>query len=304
VSARAASAATARATAFVAERRPAALALGRELAGQLDQPEAFAAALEAGLRGLADPVYRDAQARVAPGIGPVLGVRAPLLGAVAAGFRPALRRARPAEALWIAERLSHEAAAEVRLFAVAFLRRSLPQDPERTWQLIRRMGRAARDWVSVDTIADLAAEGVLREPYRWSELEQLAYAPNPWERRLVGSTLARMRHVRPAALRLALDAGRALSLVGELLGDADPNVRRALARALRELASIDGPATSAFLAAAADRAARENDAHRAWVVREALPALDPAMAARLHARLSSPHQPSPVSDGLLVAGRR
>ena len=80
----------------------------------------------------------------------------------------------------------------MRLFSHVALRRSLAGDPERSWQVIRRLARRASDWVSVDSLADLTARGILLEPYRWAELEQLVYSPHKWERRLVGSTLAEL----------------------------------------------------------------------------------------------------------------
>ncbi len=78
---RPASPTTERARALVAQRRPIAKALGRSLAELAADPDAFVDALRAGLADLADPEYREAQSRVAPGIGPVLGVRWPLLAA-------------------------------------------------------------------------------------------------------------------------------------------------------------------------------------------------------------------------------
>ena len=70
------------------------------------------------------------------------------------------------------------------------LRRSLPDDPERSWQLMRRLSRASADWISVDALAGLYAQGILAESFRWAELEQLVYSADRWERRLVGSTVA------------------------------------------------------------------------------------------------------------------
>ncbi len=72
---------TERATALVAERRPIAEALGRDLAEHVNDPAAFAAALRDGLRGLSDPEYLEGQRRIAPGIGALFGVRWPLTAA-------------------------------------------------------------------------------------------------------------------------------------------------------------------------------------------------------------------------------
>src|SRR6476661_4540965 len=77
-----------------------------------------------------------------------------------------------------------------------------------------------------------------------------------------------------------------LGLIRELIGDAEPDVQKALAWALRSLAAVDLTATTAFLAAEADLAADTADGNRAWVVRDALPKLDPADADRIRARLA------------------
>ena len=55
---------------------------------------------------------------------------------------------------------------------------------------MRRLGRATADWISVDSLAHLYAQGILLERVRWAEIEQLVFSTNEWERRLVGSTIA------------------------------------------------------------------------------------------------------------------
>lgn len=277
-----------------AARRGRARALGRALSLLLDDPEAMVVALRRALAELADDEYRAGLARVAPGLGSAFGVRTPLLRSLGAGFGPALRSARPAVALWASEHLSREPELEFRLLALPLLRRSLREDPERTWQLMRRLGRRAGDWISVDSLAGLVAEGILREPFRWAEIEQLVYAENPWERRLAGATLATMPSTarrlaaRGATARPlgAAEVTRGLALVGSLLGDDDANVRRALSWALRSLAAVDRDAVAAFASAEAARARAEENGSRAWVIRDALPALDPAVARRVRTMLA------------------
>ena len=94
---------TQRAVALVAERRPLAEELGRELAPLTDEPDAFAATLRDGLVNLADDDYRDGQQRVAPGIGPIHGVRWPLLAAIERGLRNATRGERTTPFLALAD---------------------------------------------------------------------------------------------------------------------------------------------------------------------------------------------------------
>ena len=276
---------TARATALVADRRPTAEELGRSLAEHISDPAAFAAALHDGLAALADPEYLAGQRRVAPGIGRVHGVRWPLIEAVRRGFREATRRDRTSGWLEIADRLLREPELEARWFAFGLLERLVDDDTERAWQLLRRASRDAGDWITVDSLAHPVGKGVLHEAYRWAELEQLVFSPSRWERRLVGSTIATMPFIDRRRGRGPEVATRGLGLIRELIGDAEPDVQKALAWALRSMAGVDRAATTAYLDAESITAAETNDGHRAWVIRDALVKLEPIDAERIRARL-------------------
>jgi 3-methyladenine DNA glycosylase AlkD len=277
------SAATARATAFVAEMAPTATGLGAAVAEHVGNPVAFGEALAQAFDRLADPIYRDEQARVAPGIGPVHGVRLPLLTAVRKGFDRATRRDSSATLLFVADQLLRAPTMEPRWFALSILDRTLRIEPERTWQLLRRAGREAGDWITVDTLAHPVGRGILREPYRWAELEQLVISPSRWERRLVGSTIATIPFVDQRAGRSPEVAERGLAILATLIGDAEPDVQKALAWAYRSMALVDRAATTRALETEARLAARSSDGLRAWVVRDAAPKLAAADADRLRA---------------------
>ena len=279
------SAATAHAVAFVAAHKDEAERIGRGLADHIHEPDAFAAALQAGLASLADPAYLEGQPSVAPGLRPTHGVRWPLLAAVVRGFRDATRRDRPTALLFLADRLFREPQLEARWFAFALLERTLAADPERTWQLLRRGAREAGDWITVDDLAHPYGTGIAAESYRWAELEQLVFSPSRWERRLVASTIATMTHGNRRTGRGAEVAAHGLPLLGQLMGDAEPDVQKALAWAYRSLAQVDPEATTTALRAETEIAAANDDGHRAWVIRDALSKLDPAVAADLKTRL-------------------
>ena len=277
---------TARAVAFVADHKPAAEALGTSLADSINDPDGFAAALRTGLDGLADPEYHEGQQTVAPGLGPTLGVRWPLLAAVTRSFRQETRRDRPTSLLFLADRLFREDYLEARWFAFALLERTLDDDPERTWQLLRRGAREAADWITVDDLAHPYGAGIAAEPYRWAELEQLVFSPSRWERRLVPSTIATMTHGSRRTGRGPEVVERALPLLGQLIGDAEPDVQKALAWAYRSIAQIDRKRTTAALREETERAVATDDGHRAWVVRDALAKLDPNDADDIKTRLA------------------
>lgn len=258
----------ARARALVADRLPAAVALGRAAGDVIPQPAVALEILRRGLANLADPEYLLGEQRIAPGIGLVLGVRGPLLHAVSRGLRATTRRDRGSTLLDLADRMLREEPLEFHWIAFDLLGRTITTDPERTWQLVRAEARSAGDWITVDTLAHVAGRGILAEPYRWAELEQLIYSPSRWERRLVGSTIATIPITDRTAGRTPEVARRSLALVGGLVGDAEPVVQKALSWALRSLAAIELPATVAFLRAEASRAAATADGHRAWVIRD------------------------------------
>ncbi len=276
---------TARAVEFVAAHKPEAEALGRRLADLVGDPDAFADALADGFRSLADPEYLAGVRRVAPGIGLVYGVRWPLNAAVERGFREMTGTGGTSGFLEIATRLFAEPQLEPRWFAFGLLDRILPDDTERAWQLLRRAAREAGDWISVDALAHPYGRGILLEPYRWAELDGLVFSPSRWERRLVGSTVATLPFVDHRGGRTAEVAGHGLDLLGELIGDAEPDVQKALAWALRSMILIEPAASMAFIERQADLAATTGDGNRAWVLRHTLTKLPADAVGRIRVRL-------------------
>ena len=298
---------TRRAQAFVAERLPEARGLGLALAELIDEPEEFVSVIREGLRGLADPAYAAEQERVAPGSGQVFGVRNPLMAALAGQLRQPLKQSSSSSALWLAERLATEDEREVVLFSHVALHRALPDDPERTWQLMRRLARHAKDWVSVDELAELFAKGILLERFRWAELEQLIYSADKWERRLVGSTVARLPFELPRHHRASISGTPGLMLIKSLIGDAEPDVQKSLSWALRSWNEVDPLGVAHLLREEAQTARTADDGHRAWVVRDALtwPGTDKGLASQIRGTLDGvrrrPGAPS-TSSASAVAG--
>jgi len=265
----------------IASREARANELGAALADMLGDPAAFAAQLAAAFSTLADREYRAGQALVAPGIGLTHGVRTPLQAALRRAFERASRRASPSEILFVADRLLREPEREARWFAITTLERTIAAEPERTWQLLRRAAAEADDWITVDTLAHPYGRGILAEPYRWAEVEQLTVSPSRWERRLVGSTIATIPFVNRRLGREPQVAAQALPLLATLIGDREPDVQKALSWAYRSMLLVDPAATTAALEDEARIAAASDDGHRAWVIRDSLSKLDPGDAARI-----------------------
>jgi 3-methyladenine DNA glycosylase AlkD len=287
---------TLRARAFVAAHLDAATALGRAAGDLAASPADVAAAIRAGLPSLADPEYLDGQRRIAPGLGPNLGVRNPLLTAITRGLRARTRRDRPGTLLDIADHLMRDEIMELHWLAFDLLDRSITGEPERAWQLVRAQARTASDWITVDSLAHVAGRGILAEPFRWAELEQLVYSPSRWERRLAGSTIATIPFVDRVAGRRAEIVAHGLGVVGDLIGDQEPDVQKALSWALRNLAGIDREAVIAFLQRETQRAQASGDGHRAWVIRDTLPKIPAPIATGLRSALTGVHRHGPSTS--------
>lgn len=267
------------------ERLPDAIALGRRTADLVPDPDSLVDELSTGLQRLADADYLAGVRRAAPGIGALHGVRAPLLSAVSRTFARETRPDPPATILPVVDRLLRAPTLEERWLAIGILERTLARDPERSWQLLRRAARASGDWITVDTLARAYGRGILAEPYRWAELEQLVYSPSRWERRLVGSTIAVLPYVDRRAGRRPETAQRGLALVEELIGDREPDVQKALAWALRSMTVVDGPAVEALAREEAAIATRTADGYRARVIRDGVRRLDPDVADEIRGQL-------------------
>jgi 3-methyladenine DNA glycosylase AlkD len=287
--ARATSATTAASQRFVAEHLARATAIGERLADLVVDPDAFVSALRSGFAEIGDPTVQAGQRLIAPGIGPVLGVRLSLMTAVHRAFKRGSRQTSSSQILDVTDRLLREEIREIRWFGMWSLGRLLPSDPERTWQLLRRAAGEADDWISVDTLAHPYAEGILLDRRRWAEIEQFVYSSWRWERRLVGSTLATLPHVHgipgDRGEQEAAIVTRGLTAIAQLIGDDEPDVQKALSWALRNFAALDRAAVTRFLQTETETARRTNDGHRAWVIRDALSKLQPDAAARMRTDL-------------------
>ncbi len=275
-------------SAFVAAHLGEATKLGERLAELIDQPEEYLAELTRGLEDLSEPAYLEMVTRACPQTPARYLVRGALSEAMAKPVKAALAEGSSISALQLAHVLVGSGHRDLRLHANEPLRRALPEDPEMSWQLMRRLGRAAEDWIATDSLADLWARGVLAEHFRWAELEQLLYSQQTFERRMVPATLATLPHRVPKAQRDSLRpqaVERALELIRQLMGDAEVMVQKALSWAVREWTPIDPEAVAALLRGETDIAAENADGARAWVIRDTLSKQPPELATELKSRL-------------------
>lgn len=294
------------ADAFVAAHRDTATAAGARLADMVEDPEAFLAELRVGLATLRDPAYAEMAERASPGTPAPYAVRGPLVDAMQRPLVRALGEGSSISALRLARRLIDAEDRDLRLFALPALRRALREDPEQTWQLMRRMGRGAKDWIEVDSLADPWARGVLAEPFRWAELEQLVYSDQVFERRLVGATLATIPHRLPRARRdelRGMRAERAFGLVHMLMGDAEVMVQKSLSWSIREWARVDADRAAGLLREETSVAVEQKDGARAWVIRDALSSQPTGFAVELRDRLAGIRRDRRAPSTSIAAGQ-
>ena len=93
------------------------------------------------------------------------------------GLREAMRQDRATTLLDVADALLQDEILEMHWLAYDLLERAIVSEPERAWQRLRVEASRAGDWITVDSLAHVAGRGILSEPYRWAELEQLVYSP-------------------------------------------------------------------------------------------------------------------------------
>ena len=196
-------------------------------------PDAFADALAAGFRRARRPEYLAGPARSRRGSGRPMASAGRSWPRSRAGSETATRRERATGCSTSPTACSAEPELEPHWFAFGILERTLPADPERDLAAAPpRRARGGRLDHGRHPRPSRSARGILREPYRWAELEQLVFSPSRWERRLVGSTIATIPFVDRRRGRAPEIAEHGLALLAELIGDAEPDVQKALSWAL------------------------------------------------------------------------
>ena len=242
----AASPVTAASHAFVAAHIDAARALGRSLADHVDEPATFVDAMRSGLESLADPVYLAGQRLVAPGIGPLLGVRLPLLEAVHRALTRELRgvRAVPGSSRsrkrWHATRSASCAGSPAGSSAACCPTiRSSPGRCSAGSPRTRTTGSPWTRWPPRSQRASSSSRIAGRSWSSWSTAPAAGSAGSsarPWPRSRSWTATAG----GPAEV-----VSSGLALVGLLIGDPEPDVQKALSWALRNLTIVDpGPVTA------------------------------------------------------------
>ena len=190
--------------------------------------------------------------------------------------------------LFIADRLLRDETLEPRWFAFGLLERTIADEPERSWQLAAPRGPRG----------DRLDHGRRARPRRRQGHPQrvlplggaraarlLAHPLGAPARRL--STIATMPFIDHRRGRQPEVAEHGLGLIAQLIGDAEPDVQKALAWALRSLVMVDvGRGRRRHSASARRRPRRRpTTATARGSIRDALSKLDPPPRPRIRDRL-------------------
>jgi len=205
-------------------------------------PDAALAALHAA----ADPVQAAAMAAYHRAPRVYLGVRVPVIDALADGWRAAItieQRVALALALWDSN--IHEArVAAAKLFTQARIR---PDDA--VWQAICTWVPAFDAWAIADHVAIAGAKRLVADPARIETVATWTTSPHLWTRRaalVMTLPWTKQNHPKPGDLAIR---DQVLGWAAGYVPDRDWFIQKAIAGWLRELSRHDAPRVRAFLAA-------------------------------------------------------
>jgi len=205
-------------------------------------PDAALAALHAA----ADPVQAAAMAAYHRAPRVYLGVRVPVIDALADGWRAAItieQRVALALALWDSN--IHEArVAAAKLFTQARIR---PDDA--VWQAICTWVPAFDAWAIADHVAIAGAKRLVADPARIETVATWTTSPQMWTRRaalVMTLPWTKQNHPKPGDLAIR---DQVLGWAAGYAPDRDWFIQKAIAGWLRELSRHDAPRVRAFLAA-------------------------------------------------------
>lgn len=237
-----------------------------ELAEHVEDPRAFRSALRQLLEETGNHAYRAGRAVLAEA--PLRGYNTPqpVLRAIAAALREPAAAA-PEAALTAADQLWRSRTFEEQLIAAQLLGLAAPDLPEKVLKRIERWLLDLDDYKIAD---GLAREGffplVRLNPARYlTDARGWATSPQKWARCFAVAALLPVAQDRKFE-----DVPAILSVLKEVMGDAEPDVRRGAVQVLRALSQRSPSEVRRFLR----NQARQGGRHTARIIKRVLPGLD------------------------------
>lgn len=234
-------------------------------------------ALRARLHAEADPAVAEQYKKIAPTGGTVLGIKVPVLRAMAREYAGKGKRLGISEAAGMADAAFASGCREEMLLATFLLARYKSQLEASHWGKVDRWIDHIDNWEACDQLAtgvagEMIGRATASQKQVWvGDLGRWTQSPNPWRRRFaVAATTALNQKGRS-------DCQTCLRICERLICDGDRNVRKAVAWALREACKSDPEAVFAFLESNRGSMPRP-------VLRESAAKLTPAQRASLGVR--------------------
>ena len=234
-------------------------------------------ALRARLQAEADPVVAERYKQIAPTGGSVLGIKVPVLRAIAREYAGKEKGLGASDAVGMADAAFASGCREEMLLATFLVARFKTKFEASHWGKIDRWIDRIDNWESCDQLATgVAGEMIGRttaaQKQIWvRDLGRWTQSPNPWRRRFAVATTTALNQKGRS------DCQTCLRICERLICDSDRNVRKAVAWALREACKSDPGAVFAFLESNRGRMPRT-------VLRESAAKLTPAQRASLGVR--------------------
>jgi 3-methyladenine DNA glycosylase AlkD len=199
------------------------------------------AAILRSIRAAGDERIRKDLMRVVPGATTV-GVSVPRLRELVKEFKSAHPEMTVDSAADLMDELCGKRVREEILFGSFLLARFGKKVSSVSWERLRPWADSLDNWETCDQLAsNVSGEVVAANPELVAELGLLAASANPWKRRFALATTVAMNHKGRSF------SAETLRICRMLLSDSDPNVKKALGWALRELSSRAEPQVFEFL---------------------------------------------------------
>lgn len=198
--------------------------------------------LQTRIASLADPDYLSSIAQAVPTEWHMLGVRVPVLRALAREMQHEYPDLTAADLCLLLDEAFADHGREEVLCLIFWLARRPRQLTVDTWQHLDRWLDDVADWEICDQLAmGIGAPLVDANPELAGQLTSWTRAPGEWRRRFTLATAAALNQKGRSNVDVTLVLAR------PLLNDPSPNVRKAVGWALREAGRQEPDAVYAFL---------------------------------------------------------
>jgi 3-methyladenine DNA glycosylase AlkD len=216
------------------------------MAKKLPQNVAWGA-VQASLRGAADPAVATRYKAIAPTAGTVLGITVPVIRAMVKEFAAATKGLTLSDAIGMADLAFASSCREEMLFATFVVARFKARFEPSLWPKLSSWVDGIDNWETCDQLAmgvagEMIGRAIDAQREAWvRDLESWADTANPWRRRFAVATTTVLNQ------KGRNDAQTALRVCERVIADGDKSVQKAVGWALREACKSNPASVFALL---------------------------------------------------------